>query len=93
MVVGTLIVSLRLYGAQSLKDKRRVIKSLVDRMRQKFNASVAEVDCLDLWQRAKLGIAVVGHESAHVSSQLQRIASFIDLDGSVEVIGVQTELL
>lgn len=92
LTVGTLTISLHLENAQSLKDKRRLIKSLIDRMRRRFNASVAEVGYLDSWQRAELAVAVVGQEPSHVSSQLQRISSFVELDRSVEVIGIQTEL-
>lgn len=92
MVLGALVVSLYLPESHSLKDKRRIVKSLIDRVRRKFNASVAEVDCLDLWQRTELAIAVVGKEPSHVSCVLQSISAFIEQDDSIEVTEVHTEL-
>jgi uncharacterized protein YlxP (DUF503 family) len=53
MIVGLLTLELYLFEAQSLKEKRIIIKSLKDRIKNKFNVSVAEVDANDLWQRGK----------------------------------------
>ncbi|NLU42290.1 MAG: DUF503 domain-containing protein [Firmicutes bacterium] len=92
MVVGTAVVSLYVQDAQSLKDKRRVIKSLIDRVRHRFNASVAEVDDQDLWQSARLAIAVVGSDSSIVARQLQSITAFIEEQGPALVTGIDTEL-
>src|SRR2546427_10265113 len=57
--IGVLTLELRLENSHSLKDKRHVVKSLRDRLRNKFNVSVAEIDCQDLWQRAVVA-AVTG---------------------------------
>lgn len=92
MVVGSAVVSLHVQDAQSLKDKRRVIRSLIDRGRQRFNASIAEVDDQDFWKSAKLGIAVVGCDSTHVARQLQSIVDFIERQGSAVITDVLTEL-
>ena len=92
MVVGTAVVSLYVQDAQSLKDKRRVVKSLIDRVRHRFNASVAEVDDQDLWQSARLAIAVVGSDSSSVARQLQSITVFIEEQEPALVTGIDTEL-
>lgn len=92
MVVGTAVVSLYVQDAQSLKDKRRVVKSLIDRVRHRFNASVAEVDDQDLWQSARLAIAVVGSDSSSVARQLQSITEFIEEQEPALVTGIDTEL-
>jgi uncharacterized protein YlxP (DUF503 family) len=92
LVVGTAVVSLYVQDAQSLKDKRRVVKSLIDRVRHRFNASVAEVDDQDLWQSARLAIAVVGSDSSSVARQLQSITEFIEEQEPALVTGIDTEL-
>lgn len=78
MVVGVLRLELHLPGARSLKDKRRVVRAVTSRVRNKFNVSIAEVADQDVWQRAILGAAQVGNEEPHVGSCLRRIVSFID---------------
>lgn len=70
MVVGIVRIELFIPGAQSLKDKRQVVRSLKDRLRERVHAAVAEVDHQDLWQRAALGMAVVGPDGAQVHELL-----------------------
>ena len=70
MVVGIVRIELFIPGAQSLKDKRQVVRSLKDRLRERVHAAVAEVDHQDLWQRAALGLAVVSEEGGHVHELL-----------------------
>ena len=77
MIVGLIRADLHIPEAQSLKDKRRVVRSLKDRIFSHFNASAVEIEAEDTWQRAKLGIAVAGDDAAYVDGQLQKLASFI----------------
>ncbi len=77
MVVGILKVSLYMEGARSLKDKRRVVRSVKDRVKSKFNVSIAEVGSLDNHQTAQLGICVVSTECAHADSQLNKTLDLI----------------
>jgi uncharacterized protein YlxP (DUF503 family) len=70
MVVGIVRIELFIPGAQSLKDKRQVVRSLKDRLRERVHAAVAEVDHQDLWQRAALGVAVVGPDGGQVHELL-----------------------
>lgn len=63
-------------GSRSLKDKRRAMKSLKERLRGKFNCSVAEVNFKESWGRSRLAACVVSDDSAHASSQLNEIARF-----------------
>lgn len=78
MVVGVLRLELRLPGAHSLKEKRRVVRALTARVRNRFNVSIAECADQDLWQRALLGIAQVGNEEPHVDACLRQVVRFID---------------
>jgi uncharacterized protein YlxP (DUF503 family) len=64
--VGVVTVALRIPESHSLKEKRRVVKALKDRLRSRFNVSVAEVDHQDLWQRATIGIVFVGSDGEPV---------------------------
>ncbi|WP_031514978.1 DUF503 domain-containing protein [Desulfofalx alkaliphila] len=93
MVVGTLTVELFVGQASTLKDKRRVLRSILDRVRAKYNVSIAEVDRQDTWQRATLGVACVSNETAHVQSVLSKVARFIESLGIAEVISLYTEIL
>lgn len=70
MVVGSLLVSIRLAEGASLKDKRHVVRSLVETMRRRFHVAVAEVDDLDLLRNATLGIAAVSNSASHVEKVL-----------------------
>ena len=77
MVIAVLRVELHIPGAQSLKDKRMVLRRIKDRL-QKFNVAVAEVEHQDLWQRATLGIVAISTTTEHVERELTAAASEID---------------
>ena len=71
--IGVLTLELRLESSHSLKDKRHVVKSLEDRLRNKFNVAVAEIDCQDLWQRATLAAVTVSSDHAHAEKVLRSV--------------------
>jgi uncharacterized protein YlxP (DUF503 family) len=77
MRVAVLHVELHIPYSQSLKDKRMVLRRIKDRL-QKFNVAVAEVEHLDLWQRAGLGVVAISTTAAHVEQQLAAAADEID---------------
>jgi uncharacterized protein len=93
MVVGLCTVELFISGSQSLKDKRQVLHSLKDRLRGKFNISIAEVDGQDLWQRAVLGMACVANDGSYVSQVLEQAMNVIKSMPAVEIVRTQLELL
>ena len=78
MIVGIVRIELHLPGSSSLKDKRQVIRSLKERIRHRLQASVAEVDHQDLWQRAALGVAVVSADGRHVDEMLQQVRNLVE---------------
>ena len=78
MVVGVARVVLALGQAHSLKDKRAVVRKIVDRVRARFLVTIAEVEDHDLWQKATLGLAAVGAEVHHVRSQLEEVLRAIE---------------
>ena len=93
MIIGVLTLQLHLGEANSLKDKRRIIKSLIDRIKNRFNVSVAEVGQQDLRQCATLGISMVSCEQAHVHKVLAAVIKSVEAQGSVLITDLQTELL
>ncbi len=86
MIVGVLRIELYIPESGSLKSKRFAIKSIKDRLKNRFNVSVAEVDNSDKWQRSSLGIAVVSNESKHIESILGNVMNLVYGDKRVEVI-------
>jgi uncharacterized protein YlxP (DUF503 family) len=78
MIIGTCIIELRIPGNGSLKGKRRVIKSIIARVHNEFNVSVAEVDDQDLWQSAVLGVACVSNGAGHVHRTLSKVVEWIE---------------
>lgn len=92
MNVGTCEIELIIYEANSLKEKRHVIKSIIERIKSRFNASVAEVDYNDLWNRSLIGISVVSNKKALCESVILKIINFIDNDERVEIINHYMEV-
>jgi uncharacterized protein len=78
MPVGLLTLELHLPEAQSLKDKRQVLRSLKDRLRGQFNVAVAELEHHDLWQRSVVGIVTISNEEGHVEESLQHVLAEAD---------------
>ena len=78
MVVGVVVCELHLPQSRSLKDKRRVVKSLIEKTHQRFRASTSETDFHDLLQRAEISIAVVGREDGEVEGLLESIRSLFE---------------
>ncbi|MCK9525106.1 MAG: DUF503 domain-containing protein [Limnochordia bacterium] len=92
MLVGTLSVQVYIPGATSLKDKRRVVKSMIAKVQNRFNVSIAELHSEDLWQRATIGVACIGDSREHIERQLQYLLNFLDAEPNWEVIQVDIEL-
>ena len=94
MHVGVCQLTLRLAASHSLKEKRQVVRSVLERVRRQFNASVAEVEEQDAWQTAVLGIAVVSNQSAHAEQQVARIVHAIEAARiDAEIVGEQVEVI
>ena len=81
MIVGLLTINIHLHGIGSLKEKRRIVKSLIGRLKAKFNFSVSEVAAQDSKQLAVIGLAVVSNDGAFVNSQLDTVINFVRQDG------------
>ena len=93
MVVGIMSMRLMIPGAHSLKDKRRALRSVKDRLRSQFNVSVAEVGALDYWQTADLGVCAVGSDRAYVERLLDKAALLVRAKHDVEVMRCEKEFV
>ena len=93
MTIGVLHIDLLIPGSRSLKDKRRVVKSLKQLLHNRYNCSVAETDFHDLWGRARLSVCVISTDSRHANAQLNEIARFASTKDGAEVIDCQMEML
>lgn len=92
MIVGVLRVELSLPGSRSLKDKRRVLQSLLDRLHQTFNVSAAEIDHQDRRRHAEVAVSCVSSSGAHANAILSKVLETVEREADVVVTGVEMEL-
>lgn len=78
MYVGVARVVLLIHGAFSLKDKRAVVKKVKDRVRSRYNVSIAEVGSNDTWNQAEIGISMVSNDHRYVNSNLDKVLAFVE---------------
>ena len=93
MVIGVGTIVLRLPGNASLKGKRKVVKSVVARLKNTFNASVAEVGANDNHQRAEIGLAFVGNDRRQINSKLDKALNFVEGMEVAEIIDAEMEII
>ena len=92
MVVGIVRIELHVPASRSLKDKRQVVRSLKDRIRERVGASVSEVDHHELWQRAALGVAIVAPDGARVREQLDHARRLVDHTFEAQLLDWQEDV-
>jgi uncharacterized protein YlxP (DUF503 family) len=78
MIIATCTIQLSLFGVNSLKGKRRILKSILSRLPRQFNVAVAEIDHQDLWQSAVIGLVTVGNDAGHLHSVLEKAVAWIE---------------
>ena len=83
--LGVLSVAIHIPSAQSLKEKRHVLRSLKDKVRTKFNVSIAELDSQDKWQVSTLGFAMINNDNRYLNSCLSNVLSFVENFAGLEV--------
>jgi len=85
MHIGILYVDFFIPDAQSLKQKRMVVKRIKDKVRSQFNVSVAELDGQDKWQTATLGFSMIGNDQRYINGALDNVLSFVSRNHAAEV--------
>lgn len=93
MVIGVCKIVLALDDVFSLKEKRHIVKSMVERLRSRFNASVSEVDMQDIWKNAVIGISCVSNDSAVADSIMAGMINFVENDGRAILVDYSTEII
>lgn len=93
MFVSVARLTFQIPESGSLKDKRQVLRRITDRVRARFNVSVAEVDGQDLWQKAVLGLSVVANERRHADEQMEKIIHFIEEMYVAPLVSRETEVV
>ena len=93
MIIGLLEIKLSMPGNYSLKDKRMILRSLKDRVHQKFNVSIAEVGAHDKWCTALLAAAVVTSDRAHAHQVLESVVAFVRGRGDAVLTDYQIEMM
>ena len=93
MVVGCGIIRFRLHGCRSLKEKRKITKSIISRVRNTFNVSIAEIGSNDIYQRAEIGFACVGNNTSSVNSKVDKVLNFADDLRLAEIVNSDIEII
>ena len=93
LYVGIGSFTLLLYEGVSLKEKRMVVKSLIQKIGSRYNVSIAEVGEHDKWQRSEIGFSCVSNERTHIEKMMQEIIRFAESDGRGEIMDIQTEIV
>ena len=93
MVVGTGLITLRLHECRSLKSKRKVVKSMINRLRNNFNVSVAEVGSNDIYQKAEIGFSLIGNNAALINSTIDKLFNLAEDMGLAEIVDTEMEII
>lgn len=93
MILGACKITIRMSQIASLKSKRHILKKIIERTRQKFSLSIAEIGYQDEWQRAEIGFAVVGNESGHVNSILDKVLDYMEELQLAEIVHTDMEII
>ncbi|CAH2212315.1 conserved protein of unknown function [Tepidibacter aestuarii] len=92
MVVGACEIECIIFECNSLKEKRHVIKSVIQRLQSRFNISIAEVGENDKWQKSIIGFSAVSNSSKQIDSIASSVINFIDNDERIEIININTDI-
>ncbi len=93
MVVGIGVLTFRLHDCRSLKGKRRIVKAIVSRIRNRFNVSVAEVGANDIYKRAQIGFALAGSDHKVINTKIDKVLNMVDELGLAEMIDSEMEII
>ncbi|GAB6087393.1 DUF503 domain-containing protein [Alkaliphilus crotonatoxidans] len=93
MQVGICTIRMHLFGVASLKEKRHIVKSVIERVKARFNVSIAEVGEMDKWQIAEIGFSCVSNSRRHADEILNNVIHFMERDGRFEISNWDVEIL
>jgi len=93
MVIGLCIIELLIGDAGCLKDKRRIMKSMMDRVKAHHNVSIAEIDQHDIWQRSTIAFTCISNERKHAFQVLNSVVKFFEKQGESQVLDYRIEMI
>lgn len=93
MVIGAGKIKFNLYGINSLKEKRSIVKSIINRIKNKFNVSIAETDYNDSYLWAQVGFVIIGNDSRLVNSKVDKVINFADEIGLAQIADSEIEII
>ncbi|MBN1626868.1 MAG: DUF503 domain-containing protein [Deltaproteobacteria bacterium] len=93
MVIGAMIVEFHIHDNQSLKGKRKIVKSMIGKVKSRFNVAIAETGANDKWQAIELGVSAVGNDRRFVDSSLANVLSFLDSLYLAELTNSRIEII
>jgi len=92
MVVGTGIITLRLHGCRSLKEKRKIVKPIIIKLKNKYNVSLSEVGSNDVYTKAEIGFALTGNDRRFINSVIDKLIHYIECSGTAEMLDTDFEI-
>lgn len=93
MVIGIGMITFRLHECRSLKEKRKIIKAIIARLRNNFNASISEVGLNDVYQRAEIGFSIVGNDRQVVNAKIDKLFNMAEELRLAEIIDTEMEII
>ena len=93
LITGICVLELRIYEANSLKGKRQVIRSITEKLKSRFNISIAEVGLNDIWKSSIIGFSCVSNNTAHVNETISKVLRFIEGDSRVEIVNQNIDII
>ncbi|MCC5910244.1 MAG: DUF503 domain-containing protein [Clostridiaceae bacterium] len=93
MLVGVCSIKIVMYEVNSLKGKRQILKSMIERIKARFNVSIAEVGDQDKWQIAEIGFCCVTNSRRHADEMINTVIGFIEKDGRLDITECEVEIL
>ncbi|TCQ02168.1 DUF503 domain-containing protein [Serpentinicella alkaliphila] len=92
MLVGVCSMKLVMYDTDSLKAKRHIIKSVIERIKSRFNVSIAEIGELDKWQLSEIGFCCISNSRRHADEVIQSVINFIERDGRFDITSCEIDI-
>lgn len=93
MLIGTCQIRIVMYEVGSLKEKRQILKSVIERIKARYNVSIAEIGDQDKWQVSEIGFCCISNSSKHAQEMIDKIIYFIEQDGRFDITECQVDIL
>ena len=93
MLVGICELEFIMYDLGSLKEKRQIVKSVIDRIKSRYNVSIAEIGSQDKWQKGEIGFCCISNDRKHTDEMINKVINFIENDGRLDISKCNVEIV